>query len=60
MSQWGNCRIIQVRETSTIWQTNLHPSNFGKTRKIGLPTVWQTNLTKIETWQNSHIRVVSL
>jgi hypothetical protein len=32
-----------------------HPSNFGKTRKI-LPTIWQINLAKIETWQNSHPR----
>jgi hypothetical protein len=29
-----------------------HPYNFGKTKNWPL-TVWQTNLAKIETWQNS-------
>jgi hypothetical protein len=49
---------------SKIWQTlgvalqqfgksTWHPSNFGKTIKKWPPTVWQTDLAKIETWQNS-------
>jgi hypothetical protein len=49
---------------SKIWQTlgvalqqfgksTWHLSNFGKIRKKWPPTVWQTNLTKIETWHNS-------
>jgi hypothetical protein len=50
------CRVIDCEGSEQLQQfgkPTWHPYNFGKTRKIGLPTVWQTNLAKIKTWQNS-------
>jgi hypothetical protein len=50
--------------TEQLQKSTWHPSNFGKTRKIVLQQFWQTNLAKIETWQNSppraymHARIV--
>jgi hypothetical protein len=41
-----------VKQLKQFGKSTCHPPNFGKKEKQP-PTVWQTNLSKIETWQNS-------
>jgi hypothetical protein len=50
---WQDMMNVMCKSCKPTW----HPSKLGKNKKSWAPTVWQINLTKIKTWQNSPLRV---